>query len=131
MPTLDIFRFIVRGAGMDDLVDTRVATSDDAAVGWSDEIDLLYVDGWHSYDAVRSDIAHWTPFLTKPGLICFDDYATYDEVRRAVEDGCEEAGLTVYGCVLGQAWAGNDPRPPAVLRRGLRAARLRPQRPPA
>jgi predicted O-methyltransferase YrrM len=129
--TLDLFRFIVSAAGLQDRIDIRVATSDEAALDWTDEIDLLFVDGWHSYDAVRSDIAHWTPFLTRQGLVCFDDYLTYGDVHRAVNDGCADAGLTVYGCVLGQAWAGHDPEPPRSLSRGLRYARLRPMSIPA
>lgn len=127
-PTLDLFRFVVASAGLDDVVDIRVATSDDAATVWTGAVDLLFVDGWHSYDAVRSDIAHWTPHLTSDGLVCFDDVDTYAEVKAAVEDGCAKEGLTVYGRVLGQAWAGRNPKPPTALARGLRLDRLRPRR---
>ena len=129
IPTLELFRVMIATAGVTDQVDVRISTSDDAALGWSEEIDLLYVDGWHSYEAVRSDIAHWTPHLSEQGLVCFDDFGTYEEVNRAVRDGCDEAGLTVYGSVLGQAWAGRGRRVPHSLARGLRYARLRPARP--
>lgn len=129
LSTLDLFRFHISAARLDDLLDIRVATSDAAATSWSGDIDLLFVDGWHSYEAVRSDIANWTPHLTEHGLVCFDDYGTYDDVHRAVDDGCREAGLTVYGTVLAQAWAGRAPIPPAALARGLRYGRLRRLRP--
>lgn len=129
IPTLELFRLIIEGARLSDLVDIRVATSDEAAVGWSQDIDLIFVDGWHSYEAVRGDIRNYAPHLTANGLVCFDDYGTYGEVHRAVQDGCAETGLTVYGSVLAQAWAGRTPEPPRALVRGLRYARLRPRRP--
>ena len=129
LPTLEVFRLMIDTVGVTGRIDVRVATSDEAAVGWAQEIDLLYVDGWHSYDAVRRDISNWTTHLSAAGLVCFDDVGTYDEVRRAVHDGCAEVGLTIYGSVLGQAWAGRRTDPPQSLARGLRYARLRPGRP--
>jgi predicted O-methyltransferase YrrM len=130
LPTLDLCRLHIAGNGLADLVDLTVARSDDAAVGWTGDIDLLFVDGWHSYDAVRSDITNWATRLAPGGLACFDDFGTYHEVNQAVRDGCAAAGLTVYGSILAQAWAGWAPTPPPSLARGLRFARRRP-RPPA
>ena len=56
IPTLDLFRVYTEGAGIRDILDERVMLSDDAAKEWGDRpIDFVFVDGWHSYDAVVSD----------------------------------------------------------------------------
>src|SRR4051812_3224080 len=36
-PTLDLFRLMVSAAGLEDMIDIRVSTSDKAAVGWSED----------------------------------------------------------------------------------------------
>jgi len=125
MPTFDLFRLFCAGAGIDDLLDARIATSDDAAREWTDPIDLLYVDGWHAYDAVRSDARNWASRLSDTGIVCFDDYGNYDEVRRAVHDSCQELGLSLYGDVLGQAWAGPRRDPPRAVAAAMRVARVK------
>jgi len=36
-------------------------------------IDFLHIDGFHTYDAVKSDFANWAPKCTKDALILFHD----------------------------------------------------------
>ncbi len=45
-------------------------------VPWELEIDALYIDGDHSYDAVKSDFERFTPFLKEGGVVLMDDYGT-------------------------------------------------------
>jgi predicted O-methyltransferase YrrM len=125
LPSLDLFRLHTSGIGIVDVLDERVATAVDAARGWSGTVDLLFDDGWHSYQAVKDDAAAWLPHLSPDGLVCFDDYLHYDEVRRAVDEACAEHGLTKYGTVLAQMWVGRRAEPPAALARALTAGRLR------
>jgi predicted O-methyltransferase YrrM len=44
-----------------------------AAVGWTQPIHLLWIDGDHSYDSVRRDWEAWTPHLVDDALAVFDD----------------------------------------------------------
>jgi predicted O-methyltransferase YrrM len=126
LPTLELFRLHITGAGLSDTVDTQVARSDEVAISWTRSIDLLYIDGWHSYDAVRADARHFARLLAPRGLVCFDDFAEYAEVRRGVVDSCAELGLTLYGTVFGQAWAGRPRRPPVSVARAIRVTRMSP-----
>jgi predicted O-methyltransferase YrrM len=121
LPSYSLFQAHCRAARVDDLVDARVATSLEAAESWSAPVDLLYVDGWHSYDAVVADGRAWLPWLSDGGVVLFDDYARYDEVRRAVEDLAAEGLFHLWGPVFGQAIGG---RQPAATRAAARALRL-------
>jgi len=117
LPSLELFRQHIEGAGVGDVVEEHVATSDEVAQTWTKTIDLLYIDGWHSYDAVRRDAANFASKLSPNGVVCFDDYAYYDEVRQAADDACAELGLISYGATTMQAWAGRSERPPQSVAR--------------
>jgi predicted O-methyltransferase YrrM len=47
--------------------------SHDAVQRWSGEIDVLLIDGDHSYDATRQDFEDWSPFVVAGGTILFHD----------------------------------------------------------
>jgi len=52
------------------------------------EIDLLFIDGDHSHDAVIRDFLNYVPFVKKGGYIVFDDYQDSvhsPEVKKAVD----------------------------------------------
>ena len=70
LSSLDAFRTNIAQAGVDDMVTPYVMTSDELAPQWgSDTMRLLFVDGWHSYDAVRSDLRNWVPRVDDGGVI--------------------------------------------------------------
>jgi len=49
------------------------ATSGQAANGWHSEIDFLFLDADHSYDAVRRDWSAWSPHVVLGGLVALHD----------------------------------------------------------
>ena len=74
---------------MADWVQPIVLKSDDAAKQWDGRpIRLLYIDGWHTYEAVKADIDNWLPYVVSGGVILFDDYneKKYPEVKRCIDD---------------------------------------------
>ena len=50
------------------------------------DIDLLFIDGDHSYKGVSADITKWIPLVSPDGIVLFHDYALYDGVKRAVDE---------------------------------------------
>ena len=66
------------------------------------ELDFVYIDAAHEYDAVRADIDAWHSRVRPGGLLCGHDY--YDGFRagamygvaRAVDEFCDAHGLRVH-----------------------------------
>jgi len=63
-------------------------TSEKVALDWDREIDFLYIDGDHTYEAVVRDIHNFVRFVRAGGLFAFHDYKSSGKegVRRAVDE---------------------------------------------
>ena len=69
-----------------DHVEPIVATSGLAVRKWDKPIRLLFIDGDHSYEAVRADFEAWSAFLVLGALVAFDDaVGQYEGVSRYYE----------------------------------------------
>lgn len=55
------------------------------------EVDLIYIDGDHEYEAVSQDIRTWDAVLSRGGVL-FGDDLHWPGVRRAVDDFVKESG---------------------------------------
>ena len=63
-----------------------------------DGIDLLFIDGLHNTDSVYNDYKRYSQFVNPGGVIVFDDYEDYKEVRAAVDRIVKESSnLNVIG----------------------------------
>lgn len=72
---------------------------------WPDEkmIDLLWIDGDHSYEGVKRDIQDWLPLLKRNHVVCFHDYRDAPGVRNAVEEILSDGAvkfIKTEGCIL-------------------------------
>ncbi len=59
-----------------------------AAAAWKrPEIDLLYIDGDHRYQAVKSDLLAWGPHVKEGGFFSGHDYGScFEGVKRAIDE---------------------------------------------
>jgi predicted O-methyltransferase YrrM len=118
--TRDRFLQNMTAAGVDRHVRLIHATSVDAADEWSGEpVELLFVDGLHTRDAVVADVESWSPFLAHRGCVVFDDYLVYQDVRAALRELRAGGRIHGTGVVVGKmiAYASSElltrlPTPP-------------------
>lgn len=93
----DEFRRNLERFGLAGRVAVHRMTSREAARRYEGPaLGLVYVDGLHTYEGVRRDIADWLPFVEPGGLVVFDDYANPDwpGVARAVDEAAERGDLS-------------------------------------
>lgn len=74
----------------------RCASTEIASTFPDSSFDWVYIDGDHTYEAVRADLAAYSPKVKPGGIICGDDYHRRgwwgDAVIRAVNDFANEVG---------------------------------------
>lgn len=49
---------------------------------WESEIDLLFIDGDHTFEGVYSDLLHWVPHVKVSGTILVHDYFPPSKAKR-------------------------------------------------
>jgi predicted O-methyltransferase YrrM len=87
----------------------NVLQYDSKAVVWRSRIDLLFMDGGHSYEQTTGDIERYMPWVRKNGLAFFHCYLNKrHEVKRAVDDQFDpakyDALLLPYNSLGVMAW---------------------------
>jgi hypothetical protein len=86
-------------------------TSAEAAREWQeDPVRLLFVDGWHSREAVLEDARGWAPFLVPDACVVFDDFLPFPGVRTAVRELRSEGVVKGRGLIVGKMAAFGPPR---------------------
>lgn len=65
-----------------------VQTSHEARSHWPNDkpIDLLWIDGDHSYEGLTTDLTDWAPLVRPGGLLAAHDYTHRESVRDAWRD---------------------------------------------
>ncbi len=74
--SVDSFAIIsenLRQAGVTEFVEIVRKTSGAAAKGWDKKIDLIFIDGDHSYEGVKADWELFLPHLNEFGVVIFHD----------------------------------------------------------
>lgn len=76
----------MKRAGLDSLVSPIVKPSMEALKLWNRPIGLLWIDGDHRYESVKSDFLGWEPFVVERGVIALHDTYSWEGVRRVVDE---------------------------------------------
>ena len=86
--TEEEFRANLARNGLTAVVEPLVMTSEEAMARVAEPVELLFIDGDHSYEAVRRDAELWLPRLIEGGTVMFHDVATaaYTGPRRVVRE---------------------------------------------
>ncbi|MGA2368071.1 MAG: class I SAM-dependent methyltransferase [Dehalococcoidia bacterium] len=91
-----ILRTTLKQAGLEDTVVPLVTWSRVAARNWSTPLNLVFIDGGHSYETALSDYNCWNPHLLSGGYLIFHDIyldpskggqAPYEVYKKAVKSG--------------------------------------------
>lgn len=67
------YRQTIERTGIASRVDARTAFSYDLVEDFDESIGLLWIDGDHSYEAVRADFEQWFPLLAEGGFVALHD----------------------------------------------------------
>ena len=73
--TYEVMRQNLGSLGLLDRVEIVRKTSGQAALGWNMPIDLIFIDGDHSYEGVKRDWDLFSPHLAPFGVVVFHDTA--------------------------------------------------------
>lgn len=61
-------------------------SSVDIAKTFNEKIDLLFIDGDHSYEAVKADVEYWLPKIKNHGIVIFHDIGWAEGVISVVNE---------------------------------------------
>jgi hypothetical protein len=68
-------------------IKTIVSLTDEAAQYFDDKsVDVIFVDGGHSYEVVKADIEAWLPKMKPNGIMAGHDYMAWIGVNRALTE---------------------------------------------
>ena len=74
-------------------------TSESARGDFQDKemVDFIYIDGNHSYESVKADLASYFPLVRNNGLLGGHDYTPfYESVMRAVQEFANQSKLELH-----------------------------------
>ncbi len=78
--------FLTNTGQLRDIIVPLRGRSTEMALQVQAPIDLLFVDGDHSYNAVAKDLGTWLPKVRKNGVVVFHDYGWAEGIQRAVRE---------------------------------------------
>jgi len=76
----------VAEAGIEDLVTPLKGRSQDVVHDFHEEIELLFIDGAHTYDLVLEDWEGWVPKVVPGGVVAMHDTTGFPGVKRVAEE---------------------------------------------
>ncbi|MBI4708036.1 MAG: class I SAM-dependent methyltransferase [Candidatus Omnitrophica bacterium] len=87
IPLVEKFIRNLKKCGVFEYVEILQGKSWEFSGEWNKEVDFLFIDGDHSYEAVLRDYLDWGKFVKKGGFIGFHDVAMNPEEKSVYQDG--------------------------------------------
>jgi MMP 1-O-methyltransferase len=84
--TFEEFNSNIINAGVADIVTPIVKTSVEAASDFARPCELIFIDGSHEYQFVRTDFELWFPKLVDGGIMAFHDTLGWEGPRKVVTE---------------------------------------------
>lgn len=87
-PLRRAFEDNLQGSGVRDLVDVCVGFSHDHVDTVDDSLDLVFLDGDHSFEAIKRDFEDWSPKVKPGGILAMHDvvHPVHEGPRRVVDE---------------------------------------------
>ena len=77
--TLPLFLKNIKKFNLQDHIEPMVMTSVDASVNVPDNLDLIFIDGSHTFESARNDYLYWKPKLRSGGVLAIHDVYDSEE----------------------------------------------------
>jgi len=102
---LEVFEHHLQAQNLRHLVQPLPGLSSEVRKWWNRTIGLLFIDGAHDWESVRTDFEDWTPLLAAEGWLAVHDYhPTYADVKGLIDQrvvgSTDWDQLEVYGVSL-------------------------------
>ena len=89
----DVFVATITRHAVADRVTKWTKTSAEAAAVYDGQpIDLLWIDGDHSYRGIKSDLSMWKRYVRVGGMVAAHDYSHEEAIRRAWDEEITQDG---------------------------------------
>jgi len=96
--------------GLEEKLTQILKPSEEVAKEWTQPIDMLFIDGIHSYWGVKTDLEGLGKFVKKGGFILCHDYFLYGEeqIMKAVQEAVEAGFIETLEII--KSYYRDDPR---------------------
>lgn len=90
--TFEEFKRNIAAAGVSDIVTPIVKTSEDAAEGFREPVEFVFIDGAHEYEFVKQDFELWFPKVIEGGMVAFHDTIGWPGPKKVVREIVARSG---------------------------------------
>ncbi|MGD0355478.1 MAG: class I SAM-dependent methyltransferase [Dehalococcoidia bacterium] len=90
--TFQEFQDNIKNAGLNDIVNPIIKTSEKAATAFNEPVELIFIDGAHEYDLVKLDYQLWFPKVIEGGIIAFHDSVGWPGPKKVIEEFILKSG---------------------------------------
>ena len=77
-------QFVLDKIEKQNLTQIKIIVGDfkEVSLNWNLPINILHIDGLHTYEAVKSDYENWSKFVKEDGIILFHDVTSFKDIAQ-------------------------------------------------